>query len=110
TPQSITLVINPNTVVVAGFRLPAKASPALRLLILLLGLGAILLPFFSRRRSVALGWGRMFLVIFCVGLGFLSGCANLTVAAPVSDAITVQASMPSSGVLTTAQLQVYMAQ
>ncbi len=110
TPQSITLVIDPNTVVIAGFRLPAKASPALRLSILLLGLGAILLPFFSRRRSVALGWGRMFLAIFCVGLGFLSGCANLTVAAPVSDAITVQASMPSSGVLTTAQLQVYMAQ
>ena len=110
TAQAITLVIDPNTVATGGFRLPAKGNPGLRLLLLLLGLGASLLPFFSRRRSASLGWGRISLLILFLGLGTLSGCANRTAAVPVSDGITVQASMPSSGVITTAQLQVYMAQ
>ncbi|MDR5726173.1 MAG: hypothetical protein RB191_01750 [Terriglobia bacterium] len=79
-------------------------------MLLLLGLGATMLPFFSRRRSASLGWGRVSLLILFLGLATLSGCTNATVAAPVSDGITVQASMPSSGVITTAQLQVYMAQ
>jgi hypothetical protein len=52
----------------------------------------------------------MLLIILCLGIGSLSGCKSVSVASPVSDGITVQASMPSSGVLTTTQLQVYMAQ
>jgi hypothetical protein len=110
TPQTVTLVINPNTMAAAGFRLPGKGSMLMRLLLLLLGVWTILLPFFSRRRSAALGWGRMLLIILCLGIGSLSGCKSISPAPPVSDGITVQASMPSSGVLTTAQLQVYMAQ
>ena len=110
TPQTVALIIDPNTVVTSGFFLPTKGRPILQLFLLLMGLASILLPFFSRRRSTSLGWGRLLVVILCLGLGSLSGCANRTVAAPVSDGITVQASMPSSGVITTAQLQVYMAQ
>lgn len=110
TPQTVTLVINPNTIATAGFRLPSKPGTVLQLFLLLLGLIAMLLPFFSRRRSAMLGWGRILLVILCLGIGTLSGCKSISPAAPVSDGITVQASMPSSGVLTTAQLQVDMAQ
>ncbi|MGH9617374.1 MAG: Ig-like domain-containing protein, partial [Acidobacteriaceae bacterium] len=110
TPQIVTLVINPNTVAGSGFWFPTNAPPITRLLLLLLGIGAMLLPFLGRRRIAKSVWGTLLVVIFCIGLGSLSGCKNLAVAAPVSDGITVQASMPSSGVVTTAQLQVYMAQ
>lgn len=110
TPQAVTLVIDPNTVATAGFGLPPKPGRILQLFLLLLGFVAMLLPFLSRRRSAMLGWGRMLLVILCLGIGTLSGCKSISPPAPVSDGITVQASMPSTGVLTTAQLQVDMAQ
>lgn len=110
TPQTVTLVIDPNTLATGGFTLPGKGHPVLRLLLLLLGLGSMLLPFFSRRRFASLGWTRVLVVIFCLALGTLSGCSNLTPAAPVSAGITIQASMPSSGVITTTQLQVNMGQ
>ncbi len=109
--QRVTLIIDPNTVATGGVGLPGKKGHrVLRLLLLLLGLGAALLPYFSRRRSAFLGWGRICLFILFVSLATLSGCANATVAVPISDGITVQASTPSSGVIATAALQVYMAQ
>jgi trimeric autotransporter adhesin len=109
-PQSVSLVIDPHTLTAAGIRVPAKTIPVLRLLLLLLGLAAMLLPFLSRRRAATFGWGRILLVILCVGLGSVLGCANLAVPVPTSDDITVQASTPSQGVVAIAQLQVFMAQ
>lgn len=108
-PESVVLLIHPNAMTIAGFRIPAMTIPILRLSLLLLGLGAMLLPFVSRRRAEAFGWSRVLLVLVSVGLGSLLGCANLSAPVPVSDGITVQASMPSQGVLATTQLQVYMA-
>lgn len=111
TPQTFTLVINPNTVATAGFGFPSgKSNPLIRLLLLLLTLGAALLVFRARKRSIWIGLGRALLVVFCIGLCTLSGCTNLAPAAPVMDAITVQASMPSTGVITSVQMQVNMAQ
>ncbi|MGC1870209.1 MAG: Ig-like domain repeat protein [Acidobacteriaceae bacterium] len=108
--QSITLVIDPHALTVAGVRIPAKTIPILRLGLLLLGLGAMLLPFLSRRRADTFGWGRILLVLVCVGLGSVLGCANLAPPGAISDEITVQASTPTQGVLASAQLQVNMAQ
>jgi trimeric autotransporter adhesin len=109
-PQTVSLLVDPHTLLVAGIWLPAKTILVLRLLLILLGLAAMLLPFLSRRRAAASGWRRILLVIICVGLGSVLGCANLSVPVPTSDDITVQASTPSQGVVATAQLQVFMAQ
>ncbi len=109
-PLSITLVIDPHTLTVAGIRMPAKTIPILRLTLLLLGLGAMLLPFLSRRRAATFGWGRILLVLVCVGLGSVLGCANLAPPGAISDEITVQASTATQGVLASAHLQVNMAQ
>jgi len=109
-PQAITLIIDPHTLTVAGVRIPAKTIPILRLGLLLLGLGAMLLPFLSRRSVDTFGWGRILLVLVCVGLGSVLGCANLAPPAAISDEITVQASTPTQGVLASAQLQLNMAQ
>ncbi|MEO6829898.1 MAG: Ig-like domain repeat protein, partial [Acidobacteriaceae bacterium] len=109
--QTVTLVINPNTVAAAGFGLfPIGSSTLPRLLLLLLGLGAALLLFRARRQSVWMGLGRTLLVLCCLGGCLLTGCANLAPQQPVQAAVTVQASTPATGVLTTTQLQVYMAQ
>ncbi len=111
TPQTITLIVDPNTLATSEFFPPIQGHSMARIFLCLLGVWAILLPFFSRRKSAGvLRWTRILLVILCLGLGTLSGCKNISPAAPVADGITVQASMPSSGVITTAQLQVYMAQ
>lgn len=109
-PQSITLVIDPHTLTVAGIPIPAKTIPLTRLGLLLLGLGALLLPFVSRRRATNLGWGRILLVVLCVGLGSVLGCADLAPPPAISDEITVQASTPTQGVIASAQLVVNMAQ
>ena len=109
-PLSIVLVIDPHTLTVAGIRMPAKTIPILRLTLLLLGLGAMLLPFLSRRRAATFGWGRILLVLVCVGLGSVLGCANLAPPNAISDEITVQAATATQGVLASAHLQVNMAQ
>ena len=108
-PQSITLVIDPHALTVAGVRIPAKTIPVLRLGLLLLGMGAMLLPFLSRRRATRFGWGRIVLVVVSVGLGAILGCANLAPPASISDEISVQASTPTQGVVASAQLLVNMA-
>lgn len=110
TPQSITLVIDPHALTVAGVRIPVKTIPILRLALLLLGLGAMLLPFLSRQRATAFGWRRILLVVVCIGLGSVLGCANLAPPAPISDEVTVQASTAAGRVVASAQLQVNMAQ
>jgi hypothetical protein len=90
--QSVTLVIDPHALTIAGIRMPPKTIPVLRLGLLLLGLGAMLLPLLSRRRAATFGWGRILLVLICVGLGSILGCADLAPPAAISDEITVQAS------------------
>lgn len=110
TLQSVTLVIDPHTLTVAGIRMPAKTIPMLRLGLLLLALGAMLLPYLSRRRAAHFGWGRILLVLVCVGLGSVLGCANLAPPAAISDEVTVQASTQTQGVLASTQLQVNMGQ
>jgi Bacterial Ig-like domain (group 3) len=109
-PQFTTLVIDPHALTIAGVWMPVETIPVLRVGLLLLGLGAMLLPFLSRRQAANLGWGRIFFVIICVGLGSVLGCANLAPPAPIFDEVTVQASTPTQGVLASAQLQVNMAQ
>ncbi|MGB6302633.1 MAG: Ig-like domain repeat protein [Acidobacteriaceae bacterium] len=109
-PLSNVLVIDPHTLTVAGIRMPAKTIPILRLTLLVLGLGAMLLPFLSRRRAATFGWGRILLVLVCVGLGSVLGCANLAPPSAISDEITVQAATATQGVLASAHLQVNMAQ
>jgi large repetitive protein len=109
-PQSVTLVIDPHALTIAGIRMPPKTIPVLRLGLLLLGLGAMLLPFLSSRRAATFGRGRILLVLICVGLGSVLGCADLAPPAAISDEITVQASTPTQGVLASAQIQANMAQ
>jgi sugar lactone lactonase YvrE len=112
TPQTIQLVINPNTPAVAGLGAPFSGSGSLlvRLMLLLLTLSAAGLLLRARKRGWALGLGRALLVLFCLGLCTLSGCKAVVPAMPTADTITVQATMPSSGVVASAQIQTYMAQ
>ena len=108
--QSVTLVIDPHALTVAGLRMPPKTIPVLRLGLLLLGLGAMFPPFLSRQRTATFGWGRILLVLICVGLGSVLGCTDLAPPAAISDKITVQASTSTQGVLASAQIQANMAQ
>lgn len=111
TAQTATLTINPNTLASAGVGIiPGSGRMLPRLLLLLLGFGATLLLFRARKQSAKLGLARALLVLFCLGICTLTGCANLVPHQPVQAAVTVQASMPGSGVIATAQLQVYMQQ
>ncbi len=109
-PQSVTLIIDPRALAVAGFRIPARTITVFRLGLLLLGIGALMLPFLSRRYAATFGLGRILLVLICIGLGSVLGCANLAPPAPFTEEITVQASSSTQGVLASAHLQVNVAQ
>lgn len=113
TPQTFTLTINPNTVATSGVGFPTGGGGAMmRLVLLLLTLAAAFLVFQARKQSGLLRLGRVLLIVFCLGLGLttLSGCKNLAPTMPVSDPINVQASMPTTGVIASQQIQVYLGQ
>ncbi len=109
TAQTVTLTINPNTIAGAGFGIfPRELNALLRLILLLLAFGAALLLGRARKQSARLRMSGALLAALCLGICTLTGCTNLGPQQPVQSAVTVQASMPSSGVIATSQLQIYM--
>jgi sugar lactone lactonase YvrE len=111
TAQTATLTITPSSVAGAGFGVPPGMRGFPRLVLLLLSLGAALLLIRARKQSSAwLDMGRALLIVFCLGVCTLTGCSNLVPQQPIQASITVQASMPSTGIIATAPLQVYMQQ
>lgn len=109
--QTVTLVIDPNTIASAGFGPAAgHGSLLLRLVLLFLALGSAQLLFVERSRCTLQGRGCTLLLLLCFGLLALVGCTNLAPRPSVSATITVQASTSSAGVIATAPLQIYIQQ